>query len=72
MLSAEGKGEADDTNRDLINASCYIASSKTKRDWPIRGHVTLDKCNVSLRATSKKLLTGYEHKKTKWRRNLQF
>ena len=27
---------------------CYIASAKTKRDWRIRGHVTLDKCNVSL------------------------
>ena len=27
---------------------CYIASAKTKRDRPIRGHVTLDKCNVSL------------------------
>ena len=27
---------------------CYIASAKTKRDWLIRGHVTLDKCNVSL------------------------
>ena len=44
---------------------CYIARAKAKRDWLIRGHVTLDKCNVSLRATSKKLLTGYEHKKNK-------
>ena len=27
---------------------CYIASAETKRDWLIHGHVTLDKCNVSL------------------------
>ena len=27
---------------------CYIASSETKRDWLIHGHVVLDKCNVSL------------------------
>ena len=25
----------------------YVASAETKRDCPIRGHVTLDKCNVS-------------------------
>ena len=29
-------------------AICYIASAETKRDWLIRGHMTLDKCNVSL------------------------
>ena len=37
----------------------------TKRDWLICGHVTSDKCNVSRRATSEKLLlapTGYVHK----------
>ena len=28
------------------NPHCYIASAKTKRDWLIRGHVTLDKCTV--------------------------
>ena len=49
-----------------INKSyCYIANAKTKRDWLIRGHVALDKCNVSLRETSKKLLPGYEYKKNK-------
>ena len=42
---------------------CYIANAKTKRDWLTRGHVALDKCNVSLRETSKKLLPGYEYKK---------
>ena len=26
----------------------YIASAETKPDWLIRGHVTLDKCSVSL------------------------
>jgi uncharacterized membrane-anchored protein len=34
----------------------------TKCDWLICGHVTSDKCNVSRRATSEKLLpapTGY-------------
>ena len=31
-----------------IKLFCYIASAKTKRDWLIPGHVTLDKCNVSL------------------------
>ena len=30
------------------NIYCYIASAKTKRDWLIRGHVKLDKSNVSL------------------------
>ena len=30
------------------NIYCYIASAKTKRDWLIHGHVTLDKCNVSI------------------------
>ena len=50
---------------------CYIANAKTKRDWLIRGHVALDKCNVSPRETSKKLLPGCEYKKTKWRRNSQ-
>ena len=44
---------------------CYIANAKTKRDWLIRGHVALDKCNVSPRETSKKLLPGYEYKKNK-------
>jgi hypothetical protein len=37
----------------------------TKHDWLIGGHVTSDKCNVSRRATSEKLLpgaTGYVHK----------
>jgi hypothetical protein len=36
----------------------------TKRDWLICAHVTSDKCNVSRRATSEKLLpapTGYVH-----------
>ena len=32
----------------ITNEYCYIASAKTKRDWPIHGHVALDKCNVSL------------------------
>ena len=32
----------------MFNKICYIASAETKRDWLIRGHVTLDKCNVSL------------------------
>jgi hypothetical protein len=44
---------------------CYIASVNTKRDWLICGHVTSDKCNVSRRATSEKLLpapTGHVHK----------
>ena len=44
---------------------CYIANAKTKRDWLIRGHVALDKCNVSPRETSKKLLPGCEYKKNK-------
>ena len=43
--------------------NCYIANAKTKRDWLIRGHVALDKCNVSPRETSKKLLPGCEYKK---------
>ena len=47
------------------NQYCYIANAKTKRDWLIRSHVALDKCNVSLRETSKKLLPGYEYKKNK-------
>jgi hypothetical protein len=41
---------------------CYIARVNTKRDWLICVHVTSDKCNVSRRATSEKLLpapTGY-------------
>ena len=33
-------------------SNCYIASAETKRDWLIHGHVALDKCNVSLTATS--------------------
>jgi hypothetical protein len=44
---------------------CYIARVNTKRDWLICGHVTSDKCNVTCRATSEKLLpapTGYAHK----------
>jgi hypothetical protein len=44
---------------------CYIASVNTKRDWLICSHVALDKCNVSARAISEKLLpapTGYVHK----------
>ena len=57
--------------RSVVKIFCYIANAKTKRDWLIRGHVALDKCNVSPRETSKKLLPGYEYKKTKWRRNSQ-
>ena len=48
-----------------VSAYCYIANAKTKRDWLIRGHMALDKCNVSPRETSKKLLPGYEYKKNK-------
>ena len=44
---------------------CYIANAKAKRNWLIRGHVALDKCNVSPRETSKKLLPGYEYRKNK-------
>ena len=40
----------------LNKLHCYIASAETKRDWLIHGHVALDKCNVSLRATSEQLL----------------
>ena len=32
----------------FIKFDCYIASAETKRDWLIRGHLTLDKFNVSL------------------------
>ena len=49
----------------LVIKDCYIANAKTKRDWLIRGHVALDKCNVSPRETSKKLLPGCEYKKNK-------
>jgi hypothetical protein len=31
---------------------CYIARMNIKRDWLICGHVALDKCNISRRATS--------------------
>jgi hypothetical protein len=31
----------------INKVSCYIAGAETKRDWLIRGHVALDKCNVS-------------------------
>ena len=31
-----------------LTTRVVIASAETKRDWLIRGHVTLDKCNVSL------------------------
>ena len=48
-----------------ISVNCYVANAKTKRDWLIRGHVALDKCNVSPRETSKKLLPGCEYKKNK-------
>ena len=50
---------------DHSKCYCYIANAKTKRDWLIRGHVALDKCNVSPRETSKKLLPGYEYRKNK-------
>ena len=55
--------ERDAPNLDIYH--CYIASVNTKRDWLICGHVTSDKCNVSRRATSEKLLpapTGHVHK----------
>ena len=32
----------------ISNYYCYIAKAETKRDWLIRGHVTLGKCNVSV------------------------
>ena len=51
--------------RKAKNSYCYIANAKTKRDWLIRSHVALDKCNVSPRETSKKLLPGCEYKKNK-------
>ena len=48
---------------------CYIANAKTKRNWLIRGHVALDKCNVSLGKQVKKCngckCNGYEYKKNK-------
>ena len=39
---------AEFNEKRRIIGICYIASAETKRDWLIRGHVTLDKCNVSL------------------------
>ena len=45
-----------------FNHYCYIASAKTNRDWLIHGHVALDKCNVSRRATSEQLMPGCVHK----------
>ena len=54
---------------------CYIASAETKRDSLIRGHVTLDKCNVSLGQQVKNCcpatIIGYDALKTKWQRNSQ-
>jgi hypothetical protein len=41
----------------LNKICCYIARVNTKYDWLLCGHVTLDKCNVSRRATSEKLLS---------------
>ena len=55
----------------LYKCYCYIANAKTKRDWLIRGHVALDKCNVSPRETSKNCCPAANIKKTKWRRNSQ-
>jgi hypothetical protein len=40
----------------MHSSHCYIAGVNTKHDWLICGHVTSDKCNVSRRATSEKLL----------------
>ena len=42
---------------------CYIASAETKRDWLIRGHVTLDKCNVYLGQQVKNCCPATIHKK---------
>ena len=53
------------------NAYCYIANAKTKRDWLIRGHVALDKYNVSIGKQVKNFCPATNIKKTKWRRNSQ-
>ena len=45
---------------------CYIVSAKTKLDWLICSHVTLDKCNVSLGKQVKKFCSATNIKKTKW------
>ena len=58
-------------NPQFINNICYIANAKTKRNWLIRGHVALDKCNVSLGKQVKNCCPATNIKKTKWRRNSQ-
>ena len=55
----------------LFYSNCYIANAKTKRNWLIRGHVALDKCNVSLGKQVKNCCPATNIKKTKWRRNSQ-
>ena len=55
----------------LTKSNCYIANAKTKRNWLIRGHVALDKCNVSLGKQVKNCCPATNIKKTKWRRNSQ-
>ena len=50
-----------------VNLYCYIANAKTKRNWLIRGHVALDKCNVSLGKQVKNCCPATNIKKTKWR-----
>ena len=47
-----GMHAAFDQNKSI----CYIVRVNTKRDWLICGNVISDKCNVSRRATSVKLL----------------
>ena len=44
------------------NGYCYVASAETKRDWLIRGHVTLNKCNVSLGQQVKNCCPATMHK----------
>ena len=58
-------------NAYLNKLNCYIANAKTKRNWLIRGHVALDKCNVSLGKQVKNCCPATNIKKTKWRRNSQ-
>ena len=58
-------------NTTNSRANCYIANVKTKRNWLIRGHVALDKCNVSLGKQVKNCCPATNIKKTKWRRNSQ-
>ena len=43
----------------------YIANAKTKRNWLIRGHVALDKCNVSLGKQVKNCCPATNIKKNK-------